>query len=225
VPVGRFVKFIGGCLLLAMLTSCMAAPRIKNIPDRIDGIEGFASLRLIGEAGEGRSRFSFLFFLAGQARIDASDFMGRTLFQILLNEGRGYFILPSRKAFWAGGEAEIIAKLLGIEMTLKEAMGMISGVWWRDIETIRNWSLEKDENGRIVGGNRSDLSFWVEEFFPETESARTIGFKQAESSGRLKILDIGFNPIRREGAFSLEALDGYSLKPWEEIRVLMEHED
>ena len=207
-----------------MLTSCLA-PRIENIPDRVDGIEGFASLRLIGEAGEGRSRFSFLFYLPGQARIDVSDFMGRTLFQILLNDNRGYFILPSRKVFWAGGEAEIMAKLLGIEMTLKEAVGMISGVWRQDIETTRNWSLEKDENGRVVGGSRSGLRFWVEDFFPETESARTIGFKQVESSGRLKILDIGFNPIRREGAFSLEALDGYSLKSWEEIRALMEHED
>lgn len=221
---GRSVKFIGGCLLLAILTSCLS-PQIESIPDRVDGIEGFASLRLIGKTGEGRSRFSFLFYLPGQARIDVSDFMGRTLFQILINEERGYFILPSRRVFWGGGESEIMAKLLGFEITLKEAMGMISGVWRRDIETIRNWRLEKDESGRIIGGRRSDLRFWVEEFFPETESARSIGFEQAGTSGRLKILDIGFNPVRRKGAFSLDVLDGYSHKSWEEIRTLMEHED
>ena len=220
----RILKCIGCCLLLVTLTFCLA-PHIKSIPDRVDAVEGFASLRLFDETSGGRSRFSFLFYLPRQARIDVSDFMGRTLFQIMVDGERGYFILPSRKVFWTGGEAEIMAKFLGFEMTLSEALGMISGVWGEENGVARNWRLEKDEEGRIVSGHRSNLRFWVEDFFPETATARTIGFEHPESSGRLKIMDIGFNPLRKGNALGLEALDGYTPKTWEEIRILMEHED
>lgn len=221
---GRNLAHLGCCLMLVSLLGCRP-PRITSVPERLDAVEGFASLRFTGDAGGGRSRFSFLFYPPRQGRVDVSDFMGRTLFQIVIEKGKGYFILPSRKVYWAGGEAEILAKFLGFEMTLSETVGMLTGIWGEKEGLDRNWELEKDQAGRVLGGRRSDLRFWVEDFFADGVTARTIGFEHRRSSGRLKILEIAYNPPPGSEPFRLNELDGYALRTWEEIQAMMEHDD
>lgn len=223
-------KFCSAGTVLALVFFAQCRPSqilLSPIPRHLEGLEGYASLRLTGEQGSIRSKFAFLFQLPDRGRIDVSDAMGRTLTQILLSERKAYFILSSRKAYWQGTEEEIFSKFLGFQLSLEEIVNMMSGSW----ETGRaskkerepeRWTLDRDEKGRIRSGRRGDLAFKVEEFIGSSAVTRTLAFVHPLQKGRMKILHIAFNTQIKEDVFSTDFLRNYQQKTWEEMQALVD---
>lgn len=189
-------------------------------------MEGYASLRTSNEQGTAKSKFSFLFQLPNQGRIDVSSILGKTLYQIIIQEGESFFIVPSKKVYWRGEEGEIIDKFLGFELKLHELVSILGGQWKEKEERSSDygreeWLLEKDQAGRIKRGHRGDLEFEVIEFFKNTGVARRLAFRHSASQGRITILQLKFNnPVKKE-VFSLSFLKNYQLRTWEEIEEMM----
>ena len=103
------VRWAGCLLAVVILTSCRLSPVIiPSPPSHIEKIEGFASLRMKSEEKEVRSRFSFLFQLPKQGRLDFSNLLGKTLYQIVIYESKAFLLIPAKKIYWQGGEEEII---------------------------------------------------------------------------------------------------------------------
>lgn len=214
-------------LSLVLLAGCRTQSLfLTPPPSEMEGVEGYASLRITAGQQSARTRFSFLFQLPAEGRLDVLDPLGRVPYQILIVERRSFFVVPSRKAYWEGEEEAILEKFLGFRLSLLEVVALISGHWpgmdqgetpdWQE-----GWVLEKDRRDRIHFGRRGDFAFNVEEFFGQSPWVKTAVFHHVETEGRLKILDIQFNQPPREGAFSTAFLDQYSRKTWEEIQEML----
>jgi hypothetical protein len=185
-------------------------------------MEGYASLRYDGASGSAKTKFSFLFVSPDRGRIDASDFLGRAIYQVIINDDQAYFVLPSKKVYWRAEEEEIVYRFMGFHLSLEEIASLLSGRWPEDKEKnpLFEWVLERDKQNRIVRGNRGDLRFSVEEFIASTDIARAIFFSHPLNEGRLKIRNIGFNQTLNERAFSTGFIQKYEEKSWEEIQKL-----
>jgi outer membrane biogenesis lipoprotein LolB len=221
-------------LALFMLFCCRSsAVLLLPVPAKIERIEGHASLRITGEGGSARSKFTFLFQLPHQGRIDVSDvLLGRTLYQIIVDKERAIFLLPSKKVYWEGDEEEIIDYFMGFQLNLDEMISLIRGKWEKkDVESGRvenheSWDLKRDEKGRILEGTRGVLRFEVKEFLSGSRIPRILLFQHPVSSGRLKILRIDFNrPVNKNRVFSLSFLAGYKQVSWEEIEKILADEN
>lgn len=201
------------------------------LPSTIERIEGYASLKIAGAQGSARSKFSFLFQLPHQGRIEVSDFLGRTLYQIIVDDDKAVFVLPAKKVYWRGEEEEIIRNFLGFRFNLYEMISLVSGKWEgkkRGVEvenSMRSWSLDRDEEGRIIEGQRGEFRFKVKEFFANTPCARLLFFQHPLNNGRLKILSINFNQPLKNEAFSLIFLENYERKNWAEIEKMLANEN
>ena len=166
----------GICLL--MLTGCLPTRVLLSpVPDRIDRMEGYASLSLTGEEGSTRSKFSFLFSLPDKGHIEVREFIIGTLYQIVITDGNAYFVLPKKKVYWEGAEEEIIDKFLGFRLNLEEMISLFTGIWPTTIEgkeTVSAWQLDRDSRGRILSGRRGNLYFKVERFLEDTPVAQSL---------------------------------------------------
>lgn len=182
-------------------------------------MEGYASLRYEGAQGSANTKFSFLFVSPDRGRIDASDFLGRAIYQVIITKSQAYFVLPSKKVYWRADEEEIVFRFLGFHLSLEEMVSLLSGRWPENKPSFE-WSLRRDEENRIIRGKRGDLQFSVEEFIPNTTIAREIFFSHPLNEGRLKIRSIGFNQPLNESAFSTGFISRYEEKTWEEIQKL-----
>ena len=219
-------------LALFFLVNCRPSRVfLLPLPSKIKRIEGYASIRITGDQGSARSKFSFLFQLPHQGRIEVSSLFGRTLYQIIVDEDKAVFILPSKKVYWQGEEEEIIDKLLGFRLNLYEMINLLSGKWEdRELETkneksLGSWNFIKDEKGRIKSGQRGKFHFEIKEFIQNTPFARILTFNYLQSRGRLKILNINLNQPIKKGAFSLSFLDKYKRKSWAEIEKILTDEN
>lgn len=185
-------------------------------------MEGYASLRYEGPQGSARTKFSFLFSSPNRGRIDASDFLGRSIYQVLITDNTAYFILPSKKAYWQAEEKEIVFRFLGFHLNLEEMTSLLSGRWSliTDKSAEDEWKLEKDYQDRVVQGRRGELWFRVEEFIKNTSIARRIFFTHPPCEGSLHVLSIGFNQPLNERAFLTGFLRRYTEKTWEEIQKM-----
>jgi hypothetical protein len=195
-------------------------------------MEGYASIRITGDEGTARSKFSFLFQLPHQGRIEVSHTFGRTIYQIIINEEKAAFILPSKKIYWQGEEDEIINRFLGFRLSLDEMIGLLTGKWrvrqmgMEREESREDWRFEKDKEGRITSGQRGDFQFEIREFFKKTSFARQLFFWHPLRRSRLKILSINFNrPVKKKGLFSLSFLKKYKQKSWAEIEKILADEN
>jgi hypothetical protein len=221
------VRMMGLFLCLMILFSCGGSKLLLTpIPPQIESMEGHASLRIKNEEGSAKSKFSFVFHLPSQCRIEASDFIGRTLYHIIISEEGAFFVVPSKQVFWQGKEEEIVSRFLGFRLNLNEMISLLNGEWdWKNEEDrarLDEWIFERDNQGRVVIGRREDLWFYMEEFIVNTTLARTIVFKHPLNEGRVKILNIGFNYPIQEGAFSTTSLMHYQQKTWAEIEALLQ---
>ncbi len=221
-------------LVLSLLISCRpSAVLLYPVPVNIERIEGHASLRITGEGGSARSKFTFLFQVPHKGRIEVSDvLLGRTLYQIIVDEKRAIFLLPSKRVYWEGDEEKIIDYFMGFKLNLDEMISLINGQWEeedKELEREKNherWDLKRDEQGRIVEGARGPLRFEVREFLSGSRVPRILLFHHPLSSGRLKILRIDFNrPVNKNRAFSLSFLAGYKQVSWEEIEKILADEN
>ena len=232
IKVLRVSQFLVVSLALFFLVYCRPSPvLLLPLPSKIERIEGYASLRIIGDQGSSRSKFSFLFQLPHQGRIEVSNILGRTLYQIIVAEDKAAFIVPSKKVYWQGEEEEIIRYFLGFRLNLYEMINLLSGKWESEVmedegeESKESWSFAKDESGRIQAGKRDEFRFEVQEFFPETPFARLLIFHHPLNDGRLKILRINLNKPLKKGAFSLSVLRRYERKSWAEIERILADEN
>lgn len=221
------VRLTGLFLCLMILFSCGGTKLLLTpIPPKIESMEGYASLRIKNAEGTAKSKFSFIFRLPSQGRIEASDFLGRTLYHIVINEEGAFFVVPSKQVFWQGKEEEIVSRFLGFQLNLHEMISLVDGEWdWdneKDRTRLDEWIFERDNQGRIIIGRRQDLWFFVEEFIVNTPLARTIVFKHPLNEGRVKILNIGFNNPVKEGAFSTSFVQNYQQKSWAEIEAILQ---
>lgn len=185
----------------------------------IESMEGYASLRYEGAQGSAKTKFSFLFVSPDRGRIDASDFLGRAIYQVIITESQAYFVLPSKRVYWRAGEEEIVFRFMGFHLSLEEMASLLSGRWPEN-EPSFAWNLQRDGRDRIVRGKRGDLQFSVENFIPDTTIAREIFFSHPLNEGHLKIRNIGFNQPLNDRAFSTGFIRRYEEKTWEEIQKL-----
>jgi outer membrane biogenesis lipoprotein LolB len=232
IKVLKFLLILIAFLALFFLVYCRPSPVIiLPLPSKIERIEGYASLRITGDQGSARSKFSFLFQLPHQGRIEVSDILGRTLYQIIVAEDEAAFIVPAKRVYWQGGEEEIISYFLGFRLSLEEMINLLSGRWEggempdEGQESKENWSFTRDERGRITAGQRGELRFEVKEFFADTAFGRLLFFQYPLSRGRLRILRIGLNRPLKKGTFSLSILGKYQRKSWAEIEKILANEN
>ncbi|NIM58271.1 MAG: DUF4292 domain-containing protein [Candidatus Aminicenantes bacterium] len=219
-------------LVIFFLANCRPSPVILlPLPSNIESIEGYASLRINGDQGSSRSKFSFSFLLPHQGRIEVSNILGRTLYQIIVTEERAAFIVPSKRVYWQGEEEEIIQYFLGFRLDLYEMINLLSGKWeskemgHEAEEENEVWSFAKDERDRIMAGQRGEFRFEVKEFFADTPFARTLVFQHPVNYGRLKVLRINLNRPLKKGVFSLSVLERYEQKSWAEIEKILTDEN
>lgn len=212
-------------LLLFWMIGCLPSRILVNpVPQRIERLEGYARLKLQEGSESTNSKFSFLFILPHQGQIEVSDFLGRSLYKILITERGAYFIVPAKKAFWRASEEMIIDKFLGFRLSLAELICLFSGQWPAPNtpeEKVAAWSLKRDDSGRILSGQRGELSFEVESFITDTAFARSLTFTHSWSRGRLKFLKMVFNQPGGAKYFIEDFLDNYAEKTWEEIQELL----
>jgi len=221
-------RYYWGLVALLFHFSCtIPQTRISPPPPQIERIEGYASLRIESGDESARSKFSFLFQLPDRGRIDVSSFLGKTVYQIVIDNQTAFLLIPSKKVYWQGKEEEIVEKILGFRLNLDELISLMTGEWkvaeekpWQ-----RGWILEQDEGGRIQAGQRVELGFEVIEFFPNTSVVRLLTFEHPLNRGRLKILAINFNQPLKEGVFSRQFLNRYQKKSWAEIEEMLDEKN
>lgn len=222
------LKLVGIGFALLILGCCHSSRiQFSPHPSQIERIEGFASLRVTGEQGSARSKFSFLFHLPNKGRIDVSDILGRTIYQIIIKEDLAYLVVPSKKGYWEGAEEDIIEKFLGFRLDLREMIYFFGGQWNQEgrsnyiNEKMGSWIFERDDRGRIKSGERRELRIEIKEFFKDSPYARILIFGHPLSEGRLKILHIGFNQFQKKDIFSIDFLNNFDRKTWEEIQEIL----
>lgn len=214
-------------LLLLSLVNCGPSQVLLSpVPARLESIEGHARIWLANPEGS-RTKFSFLLHLPDQGIIEVTNFLGHSLYRILISRDEAYLIIPSKKVYWKGDETEIFDRFLGFPLDLNEMIRLISGDW-SDLsqESLQTsaWHLEKDAQGRITAGQRQGLRFSVEDFIPNSRFPRSLRFEHPGNSGRLKILKMDFNLPHRRGAFEAEFLREFASKTWEEIQDILNDE-
>ena len=212
--------FSTGAGLLAVLLGtggCRVFRPNLRPPAEIRTIEGYASLRLTRGGETARTKFAFSLTLPDQARIEVFDVLGRSVSVFLIRGDEAYLVLPSEKAYWRGGRDEVIEKFLGFPVRPAEIAGLLTGRW--SGEAARVWVFERDTRGRAISGIRGGLSFRILEFFPGGDLPRRWSFRNAETEGRVGLLDAAFD--RPSAETSTAFLRTFSSKTWVEIERLL----
>ncbi len=212
-------------LILFFSSSCVSSRVLLSpVPSRIESIEGHARLTLFGAEESSRTKFSFLFLLPDQGRIEVSDFLGRTVYQIIIHYEMGYFVVPSKKVYWKSTENDIIEKFLGFGLTLQELINLFCGKWTSFDESKDKglkWTLERDNKGRVQAGRRGELRFEVVEFIADTFLAKQLIFEHPVSHGHLRFLRLNFNQPLVPRAFNTTFLNEFAQKGWDDIQALL----
>lgn len=209
---------------------CRRSPVLLSpYPDQIETIQGFASIKIKETDSISRSKFSFVFSLPFRARIEAFDFLGRTIYQIIIKDKKAFLLVPSKKIYWQSTEEEIINKFIGCRLSLSEAASFLSGQWdylkERAEDTNRNsWNIDRNKEGRVIRGKKPGMSFQVNEYIEGTDLIRTVSFENRFQEGQLKILSIEYNDPVKEGLFSFSFINNFQRKTWDEIKEVMSHE-
>jgi outer membrane biogenesis lipoprotein LolB len=198
------------------LASCLPSrPAVSPVPPEVESVEGFASFRLAREGGTAKSRLSFLLHLPGEARIEILDPLGRTASLLFLNGEEAFLVLPSRHAYWRSGREDIMSKLLGFALDLRDLAHILSGRGDR----LGGWILEKDSRGRVFRGRREEVGFEVRQFFEPGQVPRLVVFIREEDRGSLRVLRLSFNQPLKPQAFRHFFLEegGYRPAEWPEV--------
>ena len=213
------MKRSGPALLLlaaVALFSCLPSrPAIAPLPPTVESIEGFATFRLAREGETAKSKLSFLFRLPGQGRIEVLDPFGRTASILFLDNDVAYLVLPGRRAYWKSGREEVMSRLLGFALGTEDLVQILTG----RADRLSGWNLEKDSEGRVVRGQREDLSFEIRQFFEPGPLPWLLILSRAEDKGSLRVLRMNFNQPLKENAFHYFFLDdgGYRPADWTEV--------
>jgi outer membrane biogenesis lipoprotein LolB len=209
---------------IAYLSGCYPSrPSLSPLPPQVKSVEGYASLRLTQEGTTVKSRFSFIFLLPGQGRIDVKDPLGRAVASLFIEENESYFVLPSKKMYWGAEREEAMAKFLGFALNPQEMTSILTG----KLEDLDGWDVEKDDRNRVIRGQRDGFRFEVRQFFSDSRLPRLIALSHAGANGSLRVLRLNFNQPPKKDAFRLAFLEDkdYTVATWAEIEQWLRHED
>jgi hypothetical protein len=222
-PDGRRRRIQAGVLVLTgALAACAGrAPVLVPPSCPVDAIEGYASASIEGAEAALKGKFAFLFRRPGFGRVEAVDPIGRTAFLIFFRGGRASFVLPGKKVYAEDEARVMMERFLGVAFLPDETIRLLSGSWAEAGEE-NGWRVGRDERGRVARGERDGLSFAVREFFQGDAVPREIGLAGPGTSGRVKVLKLGFNPPQRDGAFDVSFLRSYALKSWDGILEILD---
>jgi len=219
-------------LFLVFLVKCSGRGPVFTLPPgQVERIEGYASLSVNSAQASSKGKVSFLFSLPQKGRLEGFGPLGRSLFQIAIDGESGVFVLPSEKVYWRGETEEIVEKFLGFRLSFDEIFNLLTGNWGRitagRIHEANGspWTLDKDQEGRVLAGERGDIRFEIKGFFGGTGVPRMLLFKNPSNSGRLKILRLGFNQPLRPRVFDLSFLSDFQAKTWSEIEMMIRDEN
>lgn len=193
------------------------------VPERIESVQGYASIRTIRSGAASRARLAFRLVPPGMARLEALDPLNRTIFQVTVDGEEAVLVVPSRKAFWSGPRADVLDAGLGFPLSAAEMAGLLAG---RGPDAPADeWALIRDGQGRIDSGSRRGFSFRVEEFFPRADVPRRISFTAEEASGTLTVLGLTFNAAAPGASAPLRIPPGYARLTKPEMTRLLRDED
>jgi hypothetical protein len=214
-------------LALIALTAAACArrpPRLVPPPGEVAAVEGYGSASIAGPDASLKGKFGFVFRAPDLGRVEAVDPIGRTIFLVVFRGGRAWFVLPGRKAYAEDEASVMMERVLGVAIRPSEVLRLLSGTWPAGDrpEDMGGWSVERDASGRVVRGAHGDFDFSVKTFFPGDEVPREIGLAGPETSGKVKVLKLNFDPAPRPGAFDTAFLRAYAPKTWDEILELIE---
>ncbi|MGB8958457.1 MAG: hypothetical protein WCC00_05540 [Candidatus Aminicenantales bacterium] len=211
--------------IVLALAACARRPPLLVPPSGgVEAVEGFGSASIEGVEASIKGKFGFVFRRPGLGRVEGLDPIGRTAFLILFRADRAWFVLPGRRVYAEDEAGVMMARFLGGALLPDEAIRLLSGTWeaGAKAEGESGWNVDRDIGGRVVRGVRGGFSFTVRGFFPGDGVPREIGLEGPGTSGRMKVLKLGFNPPPREEAFDAAFLRAYAPKTWEEILELLD---
>jgi hypothetical protein len=225
-PVERArVRLARSLLIVTALTACVSRPpRLVPPPGLVGSVEGFGSASISGVEASIKGKFGFVFRRPGLGRVEAVDPLGRTAFLIFFRDGRASFVLPGRKVYAEDGAGVMMERFLGVALLPDEAVRLLSGAWETAGEGAdeSGWRVERDAEGRVDRGANGAVRFTVRAFFPGGGVPREIGLAGPGTSGRVKVLKLGFNPAPRDGIFDTAFLGAFARKTWAEVLELLE---
>ncbi len=225
-PADRGRVLIAAALLIVLVLAACARrpPRLVPPPGGLEAVEGFGSASIAGVEASVKGKFGFVFRRPGLGRVEAFDPIGRTAFLILFRAGRAWFVLPGRKIYAEDEAGVMMERFLGVGLLPDEAVRLLSGTWeaGAKAEDEGGWTVDRDGGGRVARGVRGGFSFTVREFFPGDGVPREIGLEGPGTSGRVKVLKLGFDPPPRPEAFDAAFLRLYAPKTWPEILELLD---
>jgi hypothetical protein len=216
-------------VVVILFPACrVSSPDLYPLPEQVSGVEGYASLKLASEGRTTRSRFSFLFQFPETGRIEATDLFGKILFMMFIKKKTAYLVIPDKKLFCQGSEAEAVEMFFGFKIGAFDLLGLITGRWvGREISSggQPHWEFSKEKNGRISEAEYGDLLFTVEDYFGRSSFVKNLSFTHPGTSGQIRILRIGFDPLVTEEAFSLGFLHSFQRVSWKELGEAISHEN
>jgi hypothetical protein len=223
---GRIVVAASALLLLA---SCRPGrPVLGPVPERIESVQGHASIRTNRSGASARARLAFRLVPPLLARLEALDPLNRTIFTVSVDGDEAVLIVPSRKAYWSGPRTDVLDAGLGFPLSVVEMAGLLTGRGPSAPEAAGEdaaWTLSRDVKGRVVSGSRRGFSFGVDEFFSQAGVPRRIRFAAADVSGTLTVLGLSFNAAAPEAAVSPRIPPAYARLTKAEMTRLLRDED
>lgn len=207
-----------------ILFSCLPSrPSFSPPPPQVKSVEGYASWRLTRAGETAKSRFSFIFVLPVQGRVDIIDPLGRTAAIIFFEAEEAFFVLPSKKVYWRTTREEAMSRFLGFTLSPGEVTDFLTG----RLQNLNGWALEKNDRGRVSRGRKRELRFEVRQFFDDTLLPQLLVFSRGDDRGSLRILRLNFNQPLKENALRLSFLEDRNFRSvgWAEIEKLLRGED
>jgi hypothetical protein len=223
-PLPSLVWFLSLSLTLA---GCAGRRPVLEPPAGVEAVEGHGSASIQGEETALKGKFSFVFRKPGRGRIDVSGPFGTTAYFLLFEGDSARLVVPSKKIYAEEPSATLMGRFLGFELGPDEVLSLLSGQWPErgpDAGAGPAWALSRDGGGHVVRGERGGFVFEIPEFFPGTGVPRSVRFSGAGSSGRMKVLSLGFNPALRPEAFGTAFLEKYTRRTWGEMQDILRNE-
>lgn len=218
---GRLSRLTRLLVVLSAAACAVRPPILVPPPSGIDGVEGFGSASIAGAEASIKGKFAFLFRRPGLGRVEAVDPIGRTAFVIHFRDRRAWFVLP-RKKVYTEDEAEVMMRrFLGMALRPDDMLSLLSGIWPEGPEA-GGWSIARDGQGRVAGGERDGFAFKIGEYFRGGGVPREVEVSGAGTAGRVKVLKLAFNPGPRDAAFDTVFLSRFTAKTWDEILELID---
>lgn len=221
---GLFAAASCAAAFLAFSAGCRPPTPAVVPPQRVDSLEGYASLRFSGAAGSAKSRLSFLIAPAGRVRVEVLDPLGRVALYFVLDGPRALLVVPREKVYCEAGRAEVMERLVGFDLDAGEWSSLLSGIWPGEGEAAA-WTLERDGRGRVRAGRRGCAFFEVAEFFPGSSLPRRVDFGSELGGGRLTVLRLRFNRPLPAAAFDLTPPAAHEPRAWEDVERLFRREN